>query len=373
MQNVSAKWAPALTTDHGLSVKVNVLYGGSVIAEDVAFTDGSVSVDRGSETRRALSLTIANPSEWPVDPTDKYAVYGQQIYVESGLVYLDGSVERVPVGTFVITNISGNIHTGPLTITGAGLEILLRRSLWDTAQSTTGYVSGAAFIDDVIADTIPGASFVNESTNGATSIASKTWDRNSDKWAALSEVAASVGAELFCDANGTFRLVDIPDPEDVSILPVWDVSAGESGVMVSAVMSLTADGVYNRVVASGENAEENKPPVSAEALITDTADPLYYGGPFGKVTKAYSSSLITSTTQAQATANAMLRQARGPNRSVTLEAVPNAALEGGDRIRVVYGEAHLPEIHIVDSFSIPLTLSGGGFTIATVSGKDDDA
>lgn len=370
MQVVSPKWGPALTTDHGMSVKVNVLYNGSIIAEDIAFADGSIRVDRGSETRRSLSLTIADPSEYPVDPTDRFAVYGQQIYVESGLTYLDGSTERVPVGTFVITSVGGNIHKGPLTVTGAGLEILLRRALWDNATSTGGVGSVAAFISFHIEDTIPGASFVDDSTNGTWTIASKTWDANSDKWTALSEAAASIGAELFCDAYGTFRLVDIPDPDDVSFQPVWVVDAGQRGVMVSATMSLSADGVYNRVVASGENAEDRTAPVSAEAKITDTADPLYYGGPFGKVSKPFSSSLITNATQAQAAANAMLRNAKAPNRTVTLESVPNPALEAGDRIRVDYGEAHLPEIHIVNSFDIPMSVAGG-FTIATVSGKKE--
>lgn len=370
MQSVSAKWAPALTTDHGISVKVNVLYNGAILAEDIAFQDGTVRVDRGSETRRSLSLSIADPSRYPINPTDHFAVYGQQLFVECGITYLDGSVERVPVGTFVITSVGGNIHTGPLTVTASGLEILLRRALWDNATSTGGSGSVASFLNFHIKDTIPGAAFVDSSTNGWWTIASKTWDANSDKWSALSEAAASVGAELFCDAYGTFRLVDVPDPDDVSIQPVWEVSAGQDGVMVSASMSLSADGVYNRVVASGENAEDRAAPVSADARITDTNDPLYYGGPFGMVSKAFSSSLITNTPQAQGVANAMLRKAKAPNRTVTLESIPNPALEAGDRIRVVYGEAHPPEIHIVNSFDIPLSVNGG-FTIATVSGKKE--
>ncbi|MGW6754533.1 DUF5047 domain-containing protein [Streptomyces sp. NPDC055006] len=373
MQPHSSKWLPALTTDHGLSVKVNVLYGGSIVAEDIAFVDGSVKVDRGSETRRSLSLTIADPSEFPVDPTDKYAVYGQQIYVESGVTYLDGSTERVPCGIFVITNISGDIHKGPLSIQASGLELLLKRALWDTAQSTGGYASPAAFLAFHIPDTIPGAAFVNSSTRGTGALASKTWDAQGDKWSAFAEVANSVGAELFCDASGTFRLVDIPDPADLSVAPVWDITTGESGVMVSANMELTADGVYNRVVVTGENAGDNAPPVSAEAKITAPTDPLRYGGPFGKVTKAYSSSLVTNATQAQSTANALLVKYRAPNRTVSLETIPNAALDAGDRIRVIYGDAYLPEIHIVQSFDIPLSVSGGSFNISTVSGKADDA
>ncbi|MEU5149742.1 DUF5047 domain-containing protein [Streptomyces yangpuensis] len=347
---------------------MSVLYDGDVIAEDIPFMDGTVRVDRGSETRRSLSLTIADPSEYPISPTDQFGVYGQQIYVECGLTYLDGSTERVPVGTFVITGVGGNIHTGPLTVTGAGLEVLLRRALWDTATSTAGSGSVAAFISTHIEDTIPGAAFVDDSTDGGSAIASKTWDANSDKWSALSEAAASIGAELYCDASGTFRLADIPNPDDVSFQPVWVVDAGERGVMVSANMQLSSEGVFNRVVASGENAEDRTAPVSAEAKIAAPSDPLWYGGPFGKVTKAFSSSLITTTAQAYQAALSMLYSAKAANRTVTLESVPNPALEAGDRIRVVYGDVHPEEIHIVHAFDIPLSVSGG-FSIATVSGK----
>ncbi|AUG87282.1 tail protein [Streptomyces phage Rowa] len=372
MQSVSSKWLPALATDHGLSVKVNALYNGATLAEDIPFTDGTVKVDRGSDVRRSLSLTVPDPAQFPVSPTDRFAVYGQRLYVEAGIRYLDGSIERVPVGMFIITSVSGNIHTGPLSIQASGLELLLKRALWDSATSTKGYANAAAFLAYHIPNAI-GADFVDSSTRGTTALATKTWDANTDLWTAFREVADSVGCELFCDANGTFRLADIPDPLNAAVTPIWDVSTGDHGVMVSATMELSADGVYNRVIVTGENAADNKPAVRGTATITDANDPLRYGGPFGKVTKAYSSSLVTTSTQATATANALLAKYRAPNRRVTLETVPNAALDAGDYIRVNYGTAHLPEIHAVHSFDIPLSVSGGGFTINTVSGKEDDA
>lgn len=371
MLSVSSKWLTALTTDHGLSVKINVLYAGATIAEDIAFTDGTVKVDRGSDVRRSLSLTVADPSQFPVAQTDRFAVYGQQLYVECGLTYLDGTTERVVLGTFVITSISGNIHTGPLSIAAAGQEIYLKRALWETAQSTAAYASPRAFMAFHIPNTITGASFVDSSTNGLGGLASKTWDAQTDKWSALNEVAASIGAEIFCDAAGTFRMVDIPDPDNLAVTPVWDVTTGENGVMVSAEMSLTSDGVFNRVVAMGENAESGTAPVSGTVTISGPTDPLRYGGPFGKVTKAYSSSLITTGAQALATAQALLLKYKAPNRTVALETIPNPALDAGDRIRVNYGTAYAPEIHIAHSFDIPLSVSGGTFGISTVSGRDD--
>ncbi|MFJ9961082.1 DUF5047 domain-containing protein [Streptomyces avermitilis] len=370
MQPVSGKWAPALTTDHGRTVKVNVLYNGSIVAEDVAFSEGSVSVDRGSEVRRTLSLTIPDPADFPHSETDTYGVYGQRIYVEGGLRYLDGSTESVPLGTFVITSVSGDIHTGPLTVQAAGLEVLLKTE-FETATSTSGYVSAAAFISYHITDTVPGASFVNLSTGGSAAVATKTWDSGTEKWSALKEVATAAGAELFVNAAGTYVLADPPDIATAT--PVWDVLAGEGGVMVSAEMELNRDGVFNRVVASGENAEDNTAPVSAEAKITASTDPLRYGGPFGKQTKSYSSSLITTAAKALAAANTLLAKYRAPNRTVSLSTVPNLALDAGDCIRVRYlDDVMPPELHLVQSFAIPLSVGGGaGFAIATVSGKDD--
>ncbi|WP_030855236.1 DUF5047 domain-containing protein [Streptomyces sp. NRRL S-475] len=372
MLSVSSKWARALTASHGLSTKVNVLYNGAIVAQDIPFVDGTVKVDRGSETRRSLSLTIAEPSKFPTTETATYGVYGQQIYVERGIRYLDGSTERVPLGTFVITKVSGNIHTGPLTIEAAGREILLKRALFDAATSTKGYISAASFIRTQIQNTVSGADFVDRSTAGAGSIATKTWDAGTDVWSALSEVATSIGAELFCDAYGTYTMVDIPQVANVPVTAVWDVSAGESGVMVSADVALSADDVYNKVTVTGENAEDNKPPVSGSATITAANDPLRYGGPFGKVTFRYSSSLVTNASQAVQTATALLAKKRQANRSVTLEAIPNPALDAGDWIRVNYGPAMLPELHLVNSFEIPLSVSGGSCTIDTVGGHDDD-
>lgn len=372
MLSVSSDWARALTASHGISTKVNVLYGGVLIASDVPFVDGTVKVDRGSETRRSLSLTIADPSKFPTSETAVYGVYGQEIYVERGIRYLDGTTERVPLGTFVITSISGNIHTGPLNIEAAGREILLKRALFDTATNTKGYVSAAAFIKNMIDTKLTGMSFVDRSTVGTVGLPTKTWDAGTDVWSALAEVATSVGAELFCDAYGTFTLRDIPQVANVPVSAVWDVSTGEGGVMISADVRLTADDVYNKVTVTGENAEDNKPPAIGTATITDANDPLRYGGPFGKVTYRFSSSLVTDNSSAVAVATALLAKKRQANRSVTLETVPNPALDAGDWIRVNYGTAALPELHLVQSFDIPLSVTGGSFSINTVGGHDDD-
>lgn len=370
MMPVSAKWAPALTTDHGAVVQVKALYGGSVTVENVPFSDGSITVDRGSDARRTLSLTIPDPSIFPTHEEDPYSVYGQQLSVRAGVQYIDGTQETVPAGQFVITSIAGDIHTGPMQITGVGLEVLVQREPFEVATSVDGTVTCTSFARDQIHVAFPAASFADRSTNGGLNLPAKTWDAGANRWSALQEAALSVGCEIFADAAGTFVLQDVPDI--LYATPVWEISAGQGGCMVSATMGLSADGVYNRVIATGENTSDNTPPAKGDAKITNLADPLRWDGPYGRVTKFYSSELLTDDSRAQGAANALLLQYRAPNRAVALQSVPNYALEGGDCIRVHYGAVQPPELHLVQSFTIPLAVDGSAdFSIATVSGKDE--
>lgn len=370
MLTTSARWSPALATDHGLAVQVDILDAtGAVLAADIPFTDGVISVDRGSDVRRTCSLTVADPADFPVDATSRFSVCGHRLRIRRGLRYLDGSVELLTQGTFVITDVSGDIHRGPLAVSGDGLEILMKREILADAVSTVGYPGAGAFVEELLRDVDPNVAFVDRSTHGVETLSTATWDRGTEVWKVAQEVATSVAAELYCDTNGTFVLADVPTLATAS--PVWDVTTGEGGVMVSAEMSLSADGVVNHVVAEGENASDNTPPVSAEAKITDPTDPLRYGGPFGKVTKRVTSNLIKNTNQAQYVASAELEKGRAPNRTVSLSTVPNPALEAGDCLRVNYGPAARPELHLAQSFQLPLTVAGGSFDIETLSGRDD--
>jgi hypothetical protein len=251
------------------------------------------------------------------------------------------------------------------------MELLLKRKEAEAAKSSGAGLTNSGFISALVAEVLPGTGFVNLSTGGTAVLPTRTWDAGTDYWTMASEVAAAIGAELYCDANGSFVLADVPDISSASTATVWDVTTGDTGVMVSADVDLTSDDVYNRVIATGENTADNAAPVSGTATITDAADPLRYGGPFGKVTKNYSSSLITSNGAAVVAAQAMLRRYRAANRTVTLQTIPNPALDAGDRIRVDYGSGIDPELHLVQSFSVPLSVTGGATTIATISGRTD--
>jgi len=110
--------------------------------------------------------------------------------------------------------------------------------------------------------------------------------------------------------------------------------------------------VYNAVVVTGEGADEIEP-VRAVAINAQESSPTFFGGPFGRIPRFYSSSFITTQSQAENAAINLLRKTLGAPYDVGLSAVPNPAVRPYDVIRVVYTDG-TREVHIVDRASIPL-------------------
>lgn len=151
-------------------------------------------------------------------------------------------------------------------------------------------------------------------------------------------------------------------------MPVWEIATGAGGAYIQANRGMSLDGIYNGVLARGENTESNIAPVSSLVVDTDPDSPTYWDGPLGHRPMFYSSSTLISSGQCTAAATLKLRAAQAPNASADISSLPNPALEPGDVLRVVYVDG-TPELHQVQSFSVELGV-GGSFSIATISAKE---
>ncbi|MFF0777100.1 DUF5047 domain-containing protein [Streptomyces sp. NPDC003720] len=331
---------------------------------DMLHTEGSVTVDRGNAVRRTCSVTVPDVSLLPMTPTDQLALYGARLRIRRGVIYGDGSVESVPLGLFRIDGISGDPAFGPVTINGSGLEAVIADDKFTTPYTTRGGANAITAITGLIQDSIPGATVVNQASDAT--IGTMTWDAQSDRWAAVQECATAIGAEVYADADGQFIVAELPDMLTAPV--AWDIDAGAAGVLISANRSFSRDGMYNVVVASGENAEDNAAPVTATASDTDPTSPTYVSGPFGRVPKFYSSATLTSASLALNAAQKLLRDSIKPNATVSLTSLPNPCLEPGDVLRVTYEDGQR-ELQQVQSFTISLGLDS--ITIETIGGKQD--
>ncbi|MFK0182293.1 DUF5047 domain-containing protein [Streptomyces xanthochromogenes] len=361
MYNVSARFLAALAESYAPAT-IAQLFTTDGGTQTLEISGGSVTVDRGSVTRRTCSVTIADTSLIPRTAKASLNVYGAQLRISRGVAYSDGTSELVPLGLFRIDSIGGDVDDGPVTLAGKSLECIVQDDQFTVPYKATS--SAVSAITALIQRSIPQASVINRAVD--TTIGPRTWDIASDPMASVAEVAATMGAEVYADADGTFIIATLPDIN--TAMPVWTVAAGEGGVYVSANRSMSADKVYNAVLARGENTESGVAPVSALVTDSDPTSPTYWGGPFGRRPLFYTSSALINSVQAGAAAGLKLAAAKAPNATADLSSLPNPALEPGDVIRVVYPDGS-KELHQVQSFTVPLDTSTA-FAMQTISAKE---
>ncbi len=361
MYPVSARFLAAIAESHRLATTVTLFRAdGNVV--DLPHTGGSVTVDRTADCRRTCSVEIDDPTLIPRTPAAALSVYGSTMRISRGVQYGDGSQELVPLGVFRLDEISGDPDTGPVTLAGKSLEVAVADDRFTDVTRVSGTAVGA--VTTLIQATLPNASIINRAADAA--IGPRTWDVGEDRWAAVTECAAAIGAEVYCDADGNFVISQLPDI--LTTNPVWTIAAGERGAYISASRAMSTDGIYNAVYASGENTETGDPPVFALVTDTDVTSPTYYGGPFGRRPYFYSSATLTTTNACTQAANLLLRQMVAPNASASVSSLTNPALEPDDTVHVVYPDG-TKEIHQVASFSISLDTTGA-MELDTISARE---
>ncbi|MEV0444019.1 DUF5047 domain-containing protein [Streptomyces spectabilis] len=364
MYAISDAFRQALTTSHRIVTRVDAYYAGQLVKADLPISDGSVTVDRGSKTRRSLSLTISDVKYLPWNASDPLAVYGQELRVQRGIQFASGP-EMVPLGTFRVNEPSGDVHDGPVTLTGTTAETAVIDDVFMAPTTTKGYGTCVQAIEYLIRQTIPSASIENL-TGRNPGCAVAAWDAGADRWDAVTQVATAMHAEIFVDAIGRFVIVDQPNPLTTPVS--WTIAEGEGGTLMSAARQMSRTGVFNAVVVSGENSAADIAPVSGVAYDNDPASPTRWGGPYGKVPKMYSSALVVTQGDANALAAYMLADLTAPNIQTSIDSLPNPALEAGDCVRVEYSGRK--ERFIVQSLTVPLTAEGD-FAITLQGGKEE--
>lgn len=362
MYPVSDRFLARLAESHRVATQVQLfLTTGEVV--DLEHTGGSVTVDRGQAIRRTCTVTVADPSLIPRTPTDQLATYGARLRISRGVEYGDGSSELVPLGVFRLDSVDGDVNEGPVSLQGKDLSTIVADDKLTAPYSASGTVVGA--VTALIQRSIPDADII--SLIDDVPIGRRTFDVEADPWAAVQEIAAAAGAEVYPNADGVFVISRLPDL--LTAEPVWAVEATEGGVYIKANRAMSSDKVFNGVLARGENTSENAPPVSYLAVDNDASSPTRWGGPFGRRPTFYSSSTLTTLAACQQAATLKLQQAKTPNASGDISALPNPALEAGDVIRVTHEDGSR-ELHQVAAFTVPLS-QDGDLPISTISAKED--
>jgi hypothetical protein len=319
----------------------------------VPITVGSVVVDGTANIRSTLDLTTDGYGMWPTGGSTLFLPYGNEIFVERGIAYNGGSYEFVGLGYFRIQSPEQQLPpNGPIRITAndrmAGIiDARLLAPVQFSAGTTVGAIMSALVLNVYPAATIEWDDASNLVTIGANLIT------GSDRFGFLDDIVKALAKIWYWDYRGVLVIKSLPNPS----APVYDISAGAGGVLVSMTRALTRDRVYNAVVASS-GATNSTGTSWGVAFDNNPASPTYFYGPFGPVPEFFSSPVLDTDSQATLAASTILRTSLGLPYSVDLTTVPNPALEPFDPITVRAGAREPVETHILQKVTVPLTAAG---------------
>lgn len=307
---------------------------------------GGVEFDASADIRASGSVSIAEA--WPTARDLDFAPYGTEVFLSRGVETGALGVKWAPLGYYRISQTTqADAANGPLTLDlDDRMATIIDSRFMQPRQWLTG-TSVGDIVNEIVLEVYPDAVIIWDDDSDLSTIGRSLIVEES-RLEVLKTLADGLGKIFYWDEQGRLTFKDIPPEDDI----IWVVNAGSGGVMVNADRSLSRDGVYNAVVVTGEGADEIEP-VRAVAINAQESSPTFFGGPFGRIPRFYSSSFITTQSQAENAAVNLLRKTLGAPYDVGLSAVPNPAVRPYDVIRVVYNDG-TREVHIVDRASIPL-------------------
>lgn len=330
--------------------------GTAPVGTEISITDGSsskVELDSTAQVRGTIDLTTDGTGRWPARVADLLAPYGRELFIERGVQLGGGTSEWCSLGYFRIETVDQAAPPdGPIRVEGSDrnqgiIDARLLAPVQYLASATYGQV-----VSDLVTEVYPTAVIEWDDATDAEAIG-RDLIAEEKRYEFIDDLVTALGKIWYWDHRGILVIRTPPAPSD----PVWDVNAGEGGVLVTMSRTLSRKGVYNAVVASGE-ATGTDAPVRGVAVNDNPASPTYYGGAFGPVPRFYSSPFLLTPVQATDAAASLLTQQLGLPYNVDFTAVPNPALEPLDPVRITYSDRAAPEVHVLQKLTVPLTESG---------------
>ena len=329
-------------------------------------TGGEVTCDRTASTRRSCRAACVDPLGVlaPVDTNSLLTPFGTTLRPYRGVRYADGvrqpdgttgSTEVLPLGVFRLSKASVNDTTGGSVDIGLEAYDLSRTVSRDKFISPYAVAAGTNLIDAIKAileRTLPSLDYDSISTTRTTT-APKLYDVGDDPWEAVTDLATSLGCDIYFDVDGW---VVIAPPVDIDALPTPDFTyiEGRGCSLTDLSRVFTDEPGFNGVVVTGESPGDELPPVRAVAWDDEPTSATYYLGPYGEVPTFLTDQTIKTTEDAQSVADQLLRNQLGFSSGLSASGLVNSGYEAGHVVQVERARSHVTGLYALDAFNVPL-------------------
>ena len=355
---------PADVTNHAYSweARVDSWLGGDWLGR-VPVKAGSVTWTTSQQVQGTLSLTVPrigaatqdeDSRDWtPLAPDSPLATMGQILHVQvtvSSLV----STDRwdVPLGRFLITQ--WEVGATDIRVTG---KSLLQRLEDDRLTSPTVPYSRGTLASEL--RRLVGGHMGVIISDALVDRACPSMSWGESRIDAVYEIADAWPARLREGPDGV--LYALPPQPTITEPPGTILTDGENGTVIGVTRQGSRNGVYNRIVARGQEQDDAGQP-RFQATVDQIDGPLRTSGPYGISVKFFSSPLITSTAAAFHSASTMLATSVRQKTTIPVSHVPNPSLTLDTPVELttanIDGAATITQWGIIASTEIPLIYSG---------------
>ena len=324
---------------------------------------GSVTWTTSQQVQGTLSLTVPRigavsqdegARDWtPLAPDSPLATMGQVLHVQVTVASLV-STDRwdIPLGRFLITQ--WEVGATDIRITGKSLFQHLED---DRLTSPTVPYSGGTLASELrrLVGGHMGVIVSDALTNRP--CPSMSWGES--RIDAIYEIADAWPARLREGPDGVLYV--LPPVPAITEQPETTLTDGDAGTVIGVTRQGSRAGIFNRIVARGQEQDDAGQP-RFQAIIDQTTGPLRTSGPYGIVTRFFSSPLITSKQAALNSATTMLATSVRQKTTVPVTHTPNPTLTLDTPVELITanidGAATITQWGIVTSTEIPLVYSG---------------
>lgn len=371
---VSAGFVAAVKQPHKRIARIQLLASDLSVVDEITgvdgvAVDGSVSID--ANRRRTCQVTLANPGgAWTPSGPDDPLFVNRLIRIERG-IEVDGLPELIPLGLFLIDRARITVDPSGSTVDIAGQDRvkLSAKSRFTLPETYPAGMSVAEIVQTIATEAGMGGSLFRLNDGGNVLGGDRTFETNSDRWPAITQLATDFALVAYVDRDGFLVLEPAVTLETVPE-PAWTFERGREAIMLGITKEWSDDQLYNHVRVIGQAGD--LPPVMAEDRDLNPASPAYNPidgtGPIGDRLFEHTSPMIRSIEQAQEVASAKLLEVALVQEALTIPSVVHPALQVGDAIVVNEQLSATADTYLIDTLTIPL--GAGAMTVSARKLRD---
>lgn len=338
MITVSAAVTDVLTRSYRPHLRVESWRGGALLAADVPVDGASEETDRSLRVPERVTFTVPRryqSASWaPDSDAHPLAAKGQRLHVKLGVSTIGSSIEWFQRGVFLIAETVTDDDT--VTVTAVGMLTLIDEArLVSPFQPTGTLVSTLRGLVEPALTVLVDSALVDRAVPAGINF-------DEDRLGAVYELLDAWPADAYVDPAGFLRVQSATQ----STTPVFSLTDGAGGTVVTVTGGSTRDGAYTAVVARGtasDGGQVQGTSFDLDAVFNPLPVPFFFSSP-----------LLTTVEQASLAAGTVLaRKRREAGQQLIVTMVPDPTLQVGD-VGTVNGD-----LCSIESLNLPYVAGGG--------------